>query len=126
MCAWKEGHKCRDYILEIASQIAATYLGLRHAFREKAVLAISIRVTVRLSYCNAAHGSGRRTDAMDLEPPRYHRKSFDQPGTRGLLAAYMLTGTGQRAAAMAYWMQGALQSGLRAAKEVREASGEGG
>jgi trimethylamine:corrinoid methyltransferase-like protein len=50
MCAWKERHKCRDYILEIASQIAATYLGLRHTFREKAVLAISIRVTAPLRF----------------------------------------------------------------------------
>jgi monoamine oxidase len=126
--------------------------------------------------------------------------TFDLPGTRGLLAAYMLTGTGQRAAAMdpesrvafaaqemekihpglldnlegsftkvwpadpwaggagshpapgqlttlcagleqpegrvhfagehlsawPYWMQGALQSGLRAAKEVQEANVVGG
>jgi len=132
--------------------------------------------------------------ASDLPQEIFH-PTFDQPGTRGLLAAYMLTGVGQRAAAMdpesrtdfaaqetekihpgllgnlegcvskiwtadpwaggagtehspgqlttlcegmekpegrvhfagehisscPYWMQGALQSGLRAAKEVHEA-----
>jgi monoamine oxidase len=133
--------------------------------------------------------------ASDLPQEIFH-PTFDQPGTRGLLAAYMLTGVGQRAAAMdpesrsafaaqetqklhpgllanlegsvskvwtadpwaggagteqspgqlttlyegmekpegrvhfagehlsscSYWMQGALQSGLRAAKEVHEAT----
>jgi monoamine oxidase len=133
--------------------------------------------------------------ASDLPQEIFHL-TFDQPGTRGLLAAYMLTGVGQRAAAMGpesriafaaqevekvypglldnlegsfskvwpadpwaggagsqcspgqltelcagleqpegrvhfagehisawpYWMQGALQSGLRAAKEVHEAN----
>lgn len=132
--------------------------------------------------------------ASDLPQEIFHM-TYDQPGTRGLLAAYMLTGVGQRAAAMdpesriafvaqemekvhpglldnlegsftkvwpadpwaggagsqpspgqittfcvgleqpegrvhfagehisawPYWMQGALQSGLRAAKEVHEA-----
>jgi monoamine oxidase len=137
--------------------------------------------------------------ASDLPQEIFHT-TFDQPGTRGLLAAYMLTGVGQRAAAMdpesriafvaremekvhpglmdhlegsftkvwtadpwaggagsqhspgqittlcagleqpegrvhfagehlsawPYWMQGALQSGLRAAKEVNEANTLGG
>jgi monoamine oxidase len=137
--------------------------------------------------------------ASELPEEVFHM-TFDQPGTRGLLAAYMLTGTGQRAAAMdpesrvafaaqemekihpglldnlegsftkvwpadpwaggagshpapgqlttlcagleqpegrvhfagehlsawPYWMQGALQSGLRAAKEVQEANVVGG
>lgn len=137
--------------------------------------------------------------ASDLPQEIFH-PTFDQPGTRGLLAAYMLTGVGQRAAAMdpesrtafaaqetekihpgllghlegcvskvwtadpwaggagtehspgqlttlcegmerpearvhfagehlsawPYWMQGALQSGLRAAKEVHEANIVGG
>jgi monoamine oxidase len=136
--------------------------------------------------------------ASDLPQEIFHT-TFDQPGTRGLLAAYMLTGVGQRAAAMdaesriafvaeemekvhprlldnlegsftkvwpadpwaggagsecspgqittlctgleqsegrvhfagehisawPYWMQGALQSGLRAAKEVHEDNIEG-
>jgi monoamine oxidase len=37
--------------------------------------------------------------ASELPEEIFHT-TFDQPGTRGLLAAYMLTGTGQRAAAM--------------------------
>ena len=135
----------------------------------------------------------------DLPQEVFHT-TFDQPGTRGLLASYMLVGVGQRAAAMdpesriafaaremekvhpglldnlegsfakvwpadpwaggagsqpspgqltmlcvgmeqpegrvhfagehlsawPYWMQGALQSGLRAAKEVHEANIVGG
>lgn len=134
----------------------------------------------------------------DLPQEIFH-STFDQPGTRGLLSSYMLTGVGQRAAAMdpesriafvaqemekvhpglmdklegyytkvwpadpwaggagshsspgqlstfcvgleqaegrvhfagehisawPYWMQGALQSGLRAAKEVHENSAMG-
>jgi monoamine oxidase len=133
--------------------------------------------------------------SSDLPQEIFH-PTFDQPGTRGLLASYMLTGVGQRAAAMnpdartafasqetekvhpglldnlegcvskvwpadpwaggagtehspgqltslcvgierpegrvhfagehisgcPYWMQGALESGLRAAKEVNEAN----
>jgi monoamine oxidase len=63
--------------------------------RYDSVTRVILQCSSRLWEKDGCNGFGN----SDLPQEIFH-PTFDQPGTRGLLASYMLTGVGQRAAAM--------------------------